>query len=298
MDGQLQTFQNERGVMDLVKHLERQHEWSQRTFGPGDRTKALCEHIRRELNEIEQDTESLIEWIDVVILAFEGALRIGWSPEVVAECLNKKQLKNERRKWPDWRSADPGKPIEHMRECIEKEVNPITIDTLFRNFRDESAESIYLTHVERLNTKKEPIDVGSKSATAFSEPLRSMTEGRKDDGGKLRYDLLPVDALREVVRVFTFGAGKYEVRNWEKGIRYGRCYAACQRHLNAFWEGETADQESGIHHLAHAAWNALTLLAYELRGMRVFDDRPLEAFNKLLSDMTKERNRGFAERGD
>jgi hypothetical protein len=36
-----------------------------------------------------------------------------------------------------------------------------------------------------------------------------MTEGRKDDQGKLPYHLLPPDALEEVVKVLRFGANKY-----------------------------------------------------------------------------------------
>lgn len=100
-----------------------------------------------------------------------------------------------------------------------------------------------------------------------------MTEGRKDDIGKLRYDLVPPDALREVAKVYTFGAMKYGDRNWEQGINYGRVYAAAQRHLQAWLGGEQDDAESGLPHMAHAAWNCLALLAYELRGMGEFDDR-------------------------
>ena len=99
------------------------------------------------------------------------------------------------------------------------------------------------------------------------------SEGRKDDEGKARFDLLPPDALWEVVRVYTFGAGKYGDRNWEKGIRWGRVFAAICRHLFAWWLGERHDPETGLSHLAHAAWGCKTLLAYELRGMTEFDER-------------------------
>ena len=36
-----------------------------------------------------------------------------------------------------------------------------------------------------------------------------MAEGRKYDGGKLEYGLLPPLALEETVKVLTFGAQKY-----------------------------------------------------------------------------------------
>ena len=101
-----------------------------------------------------------------------------------------------------------------------------------------------------------------------------MIEGRKDDGGKLRFDLVPPDALAELVRVYTHGASRYGSRSWETGIKYGRIYAALLRHCIAFWGGEEKDPDDGLHHMAHAAWNCLTLLAYEQRGMVAYDDRP------------------------
>jgi hypothetical protein len=99
------------------------------------------------------------------------------------------------------------------------------------------------------------------------------TGGKKHDGGKPRYDLLPPEALEEVTKVFTFGAGKYGDRNWEGGISYGRCFAACMRHLWAWWRGEATDPETGISHLAHAGANVFFLLTYERRGMAKLDDR-------------------------
>lgn len=98
--------------------------------------------------------------------------------------------------------------------------------------------------------------------------------GTKKDAGKDRWELLPTDAVREVVKILTFGAVKYDARNWEKGISYGRVYAATQRHLTSWWEGEDADPESGRSHLAHAATNVVFLLAFVLRGKDSYDDRP------------------------
>lgn len=87
--------------------------------------------------------------------------------------------------------------------------------------------------------------------------------GQKFDGGKLRYDLLPVHPLEELVRVFTIGAGKYGDNNWRKGIAYTRLFAAICRHLFAWWRGETHDPDDGQHHLASVAWGALVLMELE-----------------------------------
>lgn len=103
---------------------------------------------------------------------------------------------------------------------------------------------------------------------------KGLAEGTKLDAGKLRYDLLPTDAIKELVEVLTFGCSKYEDRNWEKGIAYSRVYAAAQRHLNKFWSGLNKDEETGLEHLAHAMCCVQFLLSYQLRGMKKFDDRP------------------------
>ena len=97
-------------------------------------------------------------------------------------------------------------------------------------------------------------------------------EGRKDDLGKLRWDLIPPEALEEIVRVYTMGASKYEPWNWLKGMAWSRVFAAIMRHLWAWARGERTDSESGLSHLAHAAWGCFTLMEFERLG-RGTDDR-------------------------
>jgi len=100
---------------DLVAHLRRQREFSARTFGPGERTAGVIDHIRKELLEIEAKPRDLSEWVDVVLLALDGAWRAGFEPEEIAQAVDAKQTRNEARNWPDWRTAAPGKAIEHVR---------------------------------------------------------------------------------------------------------------------------------------------------------------------------------------
>lgn len=102
---------------DIVAHIREQREFSKRTFGPGSRAQGIVDHIRKELAEIEQNPTDLMEWIDVVLLALDGAWRAGYSPEVIAAALFAKLKRNQSRKWPDWRTAEPGKAIEHVREA-------------------------------------------------------------------------------------------------------------------------------------------------------------------------------------
>lgn len=96
--------------------------------------------------------------------------------------------------------------------------------------------------------------------------------GLKHDAHKSRYDLIPPDALDAIAQVLTEGAAKYSPRGWEKGTSWGRYFAACMRHLWAWWRGERLDPESALPHLAHAACCIMFLLAYEARGVGE-DDR-------------------------
>ena len=99
--------------------------------------------------------------------------------------------------------------------------------------------------------------------------------GKKWDRGKLRYDLLPYDVLEQIVGVLTDGSVNYGDRNWERGMSWGRVFAAAQRHQSQFWQGHEFDDESGRNHLAHAIVNLMFLLAYYDRGLNDFDDRNL-----------------------
>lgn len=90
-----------------------------------------------------------------------------------------------------------------------------------------------------------------------------MTQGMKYDSDKLRWDLLAWDAVEAIVDVYTYGAKKYADNNW-KLVGKERYFSALCRHLIAHQTGEKIDKESGRSHLAHVAWNAITLLWFEI----------------------------------
>lgn len=100
-----------------------------------------------------------------------------------------------------------------------------------------------------------------------------MSEGKKLDDGKARMDLLPPEFLFATADILAFGAGKYGDRNWEKGMSWGRVFAALMRHMWAWWRKEAHDPETGKSHLWHAACCIAFLIAYEQRQSGT-DDRP------------------------
>jgi hypothetical protein len=121
------------------------------------------------------------------------------------------------------------------------------------------------------------------------------TPGYKEDKGKARMELVPPAALLGAAKVFTAGAVKYDPRlsdgriddrtnsnNWRKGMRWGRTYGAAQRHLQAWWDGEDLDPETGESHLSHAICCLMMLSEYEIKPQyHIHDDRPHRGTNEV-----------------
>lgn len=102
---------------DLAAFCDERAQWSVETFGPGDRYAGVIAHIRKELNEIEAAPDDLEEWIDVILLALDGAFRsAGADGREIVAALVAKHEKNRARRWPDWRTLSPGEVSEHLEE--------------------------------------------------------------------------------------------------------------------------------------------------------------------------------------
>ncbi len=92
-----------------------------------------------------------------------------------------------------------------------------------------------------------------------------MTAGRKDDTGKLRWSLLPIASVMEIIKVLEFGAKKYAPNNWQLvPDAQTRYYDAMMRHIHAWRGGERSDPETGLHHLAHAGCCVLFAMWFDL----------------------------------
>ena len=104
-------------------------------------------------------------------------------------------------------------------------------------------------------------------------PLRDEP-GVKDDAEKLRFDLIAPEALTALTTILTYGCNKYGDRNWERGMSWGRPFAALMRHMWAWWARSGPDPETGYSHLWHAIACISFLITYEARKMDQYDDRP------------------------
>lgn len=95
--------------------LHRQRAWSLETFGPGARTEGILQHLEKEHREIREKPDDLYEWVDLMILAVDGAWRAGHEPEAILAAYREKMDVNFAREWPDWRLSDQDSAIEHVR---------------------------------------------------------------------------------------------------------------------------------------------------------------------------------------
>src|SRR5688572_25513227 len=105
----------------------------------------------------------------------------------------------------------------------------------------------------------------------MNRPERSNEEIRVTDKGTggskgskpSRMDLLPPLVLDEDARVYGMGAAKYSPTNYLRGFDWSLSVAALLRHINEWQQGNSYDEESGLHHLSHARWHLATLMLFE-----------------------------------
>lgn len=98
-------------------------------------------------------------------------------------------------------------------------------------------------------------------------------ESKKNDflDDKLRWDLLPMKEIEDIVRVYHFGAKKYAPNSWQNlPDGFNRYRAAMMRHLMAYMNGERFDKESGLSHLSMMIWNGIAMLWYDKNGRGIF----------------------------
>lgn len=141
-------------------------------------------------------------------------------------------------------------------------------------------------HPDKLQEREEQRKLFEKEKQAHAEEkLRRLLEkveqqkqndkpkvAMRFDANKLRLDLIPVEFLIELARVYTIGALKYDDDNWRKGMPWRKVYRPIWSHFFKWLSGHTIDSETGCHHLAMVAWNCATLFMYQLHKLGT-DDR-------------------------
>ena len=91
---------------------------------------------------------------------------------------------------------------------------------------------------------------------------------------KVPLHLVPPSAKHFLAAALADGAKKYGPYNWRNSSISVSVYkSACERHLDAFWDGESLAEDSQVHHLAHAM-ACLALMLDAMTVGRLHDDRP------------------------
>lgn len=101
--------------------------------------------------------------------------------------------------------------------------------------------------------------------------------GRRDNGGKLRLDLIPEDIKRELAGVLTHACTArkppYPERNWERGMKWSQVIGSLERHLSDLKLGIRMDPSgSGLRTSALLLCNAMFVCGYDIRGLHHLDD--------------------------
>ena len=152
------------------------------------------------------------------------------------------------------------------------EYNGVTLEVI----EDLSCDSCFFKDLDGCKLKVKPMYCGSNTRVDNKTISYKLVEqckpkdmeqenngSRKNDrlDDKLRWELLPLEDVEDIVRVYTAGAKKYGPDQWQNlpdGIR--RYKAALLRHLVEFDKGNEIDEETGCRHLAAVAWNAIAML--------------------------------------
>lgn len=155
-------------------------------------------------------------------------------------------------------SNQPDQPIQVKAESFKVNVTPEPVESAGYFLPDGHGGAIDAAY---------SLAVGEVRVT-------SETGGQKGqkDAQMGAIDPLARDAL---ARVAGFGTQKYSRGNYLRGFNWSLCIDALHRHISAFEAGEDLDPESGECHAAHAAWQALALTSFYLRGIGT-DDRYTE----------------------
>jgi len=114
----------EKEIMELQKLMDDIREWSDATFGEGQRTVPILHHLKKEVDELieevmadlelESDSgTSLTEFADTFMLLFDAANHHGFTAANILNAVRGKLEINKKRKWG---RPDENGVVEHIKE--------------------------------------------------------------------------------------------------------------------------------------------------------------------------------------
>lgn len=103
----------------LLRFLSEKWEHSQRVFGP-QTTTGVLNHVRSEVEEIQEEPTDITEWVDLILLGMDGAMRScpdpKTAPQEVVRAIRDKFEVVKKRQYPDWRTLAPDEASYHEKD--------------------------------------------------------------------------------------------------------------------------------------------------------------------------------------
>jgi len=152
---------------------------------------------------------------------------------------------------------------------------------------DESNGTVTFDNLKDVQTDKPPVEsfigefdddpVEMQTTGPAAEPMPVAESGaQREKLTAIRYDYMPsLEVNESYARVAEFGAHKYDVDNWMKGLPTSQIMGSLMRHCWAWMRGEEFDdgpKGSGLRHTDHILWNAVALV-YNVEHNPECDDR-------------------------
>ena len=106
----------------------------------------------------------------------------------------------------------------------------------------------------------------------------SSTQGDRFNSNKPKISLIDPDFIIGLSTALTFGAKKYGVNNWKKGLYVTESMDSLQRHLMEFMKGNDSDEESKLLHIDHAIANLMFIRYF---SNTIFDDRQIDKMESV-----------------
>lgn len=138
-------------------------------------------------------------------------------------------------------------------------------------FTDIGLITIRSYYVEKIVPEKAGLNIDPQKLDELVGAEFTKQSARHNSGKTQVRELDPA-FIMGLGEVLTASRSKYEEGNWMKETKFSTPYESAMRHLMKFWSGEEFDEETGKHHLLHAATN-LMFLYYHTRSGVGIDDR-------------------------
>lgn len=138
------------------------------------------------------------------------------------------------------------------------------------------------------------LELVNQHASGMIEPINGSVvvdttvkqEGIKHDQQKPDLTDIPMDAMFEMGKAFTYGQKKYGKNNYRNGMEASRQLAAAIRHIYQHLDGETFDKESGAMHLGHAL-ASIAMAVYTIKNLPHLDNRHGPDLERYKNDIKK-----------